>query len=75
MSAAMTKRPAYLDSQAVAKRLGVKVRTVYDYRSSGRLPVPDAWFGGSPAWLPGTIEAYVAGLAPWARAHRKGGES
>lgn len=60
----------YLDVHAVAARLGIAVRTVYDYRTTGRLPKPDAVFGRSPAWLPTTIERHAASLRPTANVHR-----
>jgi len=61
----------YLDCAAVAARLNVAVRTVHDYRTTGRLPAPDVMLGKSPGWLPETIDAHVATLAHWAHAHRQ----
>lgn len=56
----------YLDTRAVAERLGIAVRTVHSYKANGRLPPPDRVVGRSPLWLPETIEHYIAGLAPHA---------
>jgi predicted DNA-binding transcriptional regulator AlpA len=81
MSVAMAKRPAvdpiakvlnhgYLDVRQVAEFLGVKVRTVHDYHSSGRLPPADAVVFRRPLWKRKTIEQYAAKLGGNARVHR-----
>lgn len=49
-----------LDVRRLAERLDVKVSTVRAYRSRGLLPEPDEWFGRSPVWTPGAIEAWIA---------------
>lgn len=61
----------YLDIVEVAERLKVSVRTVYTYRSSGRLPEPDIVVRRSAAWRPETIDAYIAGVAPNANVRRR----
>jgi predicted DNA-binding transcriptional regulator AlpA len=51
---------AYLDTRAVASRIGVTADTVSSYRARGYLPQPDIMLGRSPGWLPETIEAWIA---------------
>lgn len=44
----------------VARRLGLSLSTVHNYRYQGRLPAPDGTLGNSPWWLPETIDAWQA---------------
>lgn len=50
----------YLDSAALADRLGIKVRSIHRMRSRGDLPDPDRVIGRSPAWRPSTIDRWQA---------------
>ncbi|MEV6801321.1 hypothetical protein AB0M91_23685 [Micromonospora rifamycinica] len=50
----------YLDSAALAARLGIKLTSVHRMRSRGDLPTPDRMIGRSPAWRPATIDAWQA---------------
>jgi hypothetical protein len=45
----------YWDMQQIADYLGVKLRTVWTYRTRATLPAEDRKFGNSPAWRPATI--------------------
>ncbi|KXK63334.1 hypothetical protein AWW66_03205 [Micromonospora rosaria] len=51
----------YLDSAALAARLGIKTTSIHRMRSRGDLPEPDRMIGRSPAWRPSTIDAWQAG--------------
>lgn len=68
---------AYLDTEAVAKQVGVTTGSlrVYLKRSRRRLaeghelrlqdlPLPDRTFGRSPAWRQSTITAWIANRTP-----------
>ncbi|MCX4470434.1 hypothetical protein OOK41_08960 [Micromonospora sp. NBC_01655] len=50
----------YLDSAALAARLGIKPASIHRMRSRGDLPEPDRVIGRSPAWLPATIDRWQA---------------
>ncbi len=60
-------RLGYLDTTAAAERIGVTVESLRQYRSRepkhasrAAFPEPDAMLAGHPAWLPATIDAWLA---------------
>lgn len=66
--------PEYLDVNAVAEYVGIKLQSLKTYASTGRLPVPDLVWLGHQLWLPATIDEwranrYKRGPRP-ARQHR-----
>lgn len=50
----------YLDSAAIAARLGIKPTSVHRMRSRGDLPEPDRMVGRTPTWRAATIDAWQA---------------
>jgi len=50
----------YLDTDAVADLLGLKVETVRMHHYRRTMPAPDATFGRSPVWKRETIAAWDA---------------
>jgi hypothetical protein len=60
LAAVQTEQPApgYLTARDAAAYLGVKVKRVYDLRSSGALE-PDGYDGRTPLWSRATLDAYV----------------
>ncbi|WP_435058465.1 hypothetical protein [Streptomyces sp. bgisy060] len=69
----MPEENPYLDTEAVAEKIGVTAETVRIYLKRTRkriadglvvrpqdLPLPDAQFRRSPAWREATIDAWVA---------------
>jgi HAMP domain-containing protein len=50
----------FLSIEGFARRIGVSVQTLRAYKSRGRLPQPDIVLGGSPGWLPATVDAFQA---------------
>lgn len=43
---------------ALAARLGVKVETIWKYRTRGDIPPPDFHIGRTPCWRHDTIDAW-----------------
>ena len=60
MSADPRADAEYLDSNAVAERLGIKRATLYVYASRGTMPEPDLVWLGRNLWLVSTIDAWRA---------------
>lgn len=55
-----TRHPTPLDTEAVADRLGVKVGTVWKWRSRGVMPPEDGTVSGAPWWWLETIDPWAA---------------
>lgn len=49
-----------LDTVAAAELAGVSPRTLSRYLATGDFPDPDLRIGNSPAWVRGTVLAWVA---------------
>lgn len=47
-----------LTLDGIRQRYGWTAATVRQYRTAGVLPEPDAVFGRTPVWLPGTLDAW-----------------
>lgn len=60
----------WLFTSDVAARLHITRKTVVSYYTSAnpRLPLPDRYFGRTPAWRPATIKKYLDHMPPNARA-------
>ncbi len=52
-----------ISAKTVAKRLSTSVRTVWRYRSAGRLP-ETVTIGGSVRWIESEISAWINAGAP-----------
>jgi predicted RNA-binding Zn-ribbon protein involved in translation (DUF1610 family) len=60
----------WLDTAQVAHRLLIKVTTMRQYASTGRL-APDTYVGRTPLWRPETVERYAAEMHPSGRLARQ----
>lgn len=59
VAAAEVEYGILLDTAAVAAQLGVSRSTISTYLARGRMPEPDARYGGSPVWVPSTIALWI----------------
>ncbi len=48
-----------LDTEAVARVLGIRPESVTRYKARGDLPQPDMMFGRSPVWRAETIREWM----------------
>jgi hypothetical protein len=54
----------YYRQAAVARRYGVKPRTILRMRREGRLPPPDFFLGPYPLWSDETLTTFETSLKP-----------
>lgn len=55
-----TKSTQLLDYKGISERTGISLPGLRSRMGRGSLPEPDYVVGQSPAWLPATIEAWIA---------------
>ena len=54
----MTLQAELWDAEDIAKAFGVKIETVWAWKSRGELPEPVRYFGRAPAWDSGEVLAW-----------------
>ena len=49
----------WLTTTDIAQRAGLKIDTIYNYRSRNTLPEPDHLIGRTPVWKQETIDEWI----------------